>query len=69
MPDVTISYTDQEQQALVRVLDGAVRHLGIEGLDLIAHFKNKLGQAQQEALQSTQIAAKTAELNAARVSE
>ena len=69
MPDVTISYTDQEQQALIRVLDGAVRHLGIEGVDLIAHFKNKLGKAQQDALQASQVVAKTAEINAARVSE
>jgi hypothetical protein len=61
MPDITVTYTEQEQQVYVRVLDAAVRQLGLDGADAVVHLKNKLAQASQ-------VAAKNAEIEAAKTS-
>lgn len=46
---ITILLTDSEADALLRLLDLAVRQGGIGAVDAVAHFKGKLVTAKQSA--------------------
>jgi hypothetical protein len=43
--DITITFTSQEQAALVQLLDVALRAVGLGALDVAVHFKQKLDSA------------------------
>jgi hypothetical protein len=45
MPDITLILNDQEQQALMQVLDQATRSAGLQAAATTVHFHNKLEQA------------------------
>jgi hypothetical protein len=46
---ITITLTDQEQEALRQLIDAALRHAGEGALDVAAHFKAKLVAARSAA--------------------
>lgn len=43
-----ITFTDQEGQALLQLLDAGVRHLGLNGVDATAFWKQKIQSAEEE---------------------
>jgi hypothetical protein len=47
--DVNISLSQEEQAAFMRILDAAVKHLGLGAVDAAVHFKNKITSAQLQA--------------------
>jgi hypothetical protein len=57
--DVTLTFNDEEQKALIQVLDAATRANGIEQAKVTLYFLNKL-QAPQQALGKAAAAAAAA---------
>lgn len=49
MPDVSLSLNENEQQVLAQLLDGAVRQLGAQSAKAVAHFIDKITDAQKAA--------------------
>lgn len=47
MPTVTITLTDDEQEALRQLIHAALLHSGEGALDVAAHFKGKIVAARQ----------------------
>jgi hypothetical protein len=46
--DVSISLSQEEQAAFMRILDAAVKFLGLGAVDAAVHFKNKIAFAQSQ---------------------
>lgn len=47
--DVNITLSQEEQVAFMRILDAAVKQLGLGAVDAAVHFKNKIASAQSQA--------------------
>jgi hypothetical protein len=48
--DITISMSPEEQTAFLQLLDAAVKHLGLNAVDAVAHFKGKIASAQSNVV-------------------
>jgi hypothetical protein len=49
MSDISLMLNENEQQVLANLLDGAVKHLGLSAAAAVAHFVQKLTDAQKAA--------------------
>lgn len=58
--DVTITLNDQEQQALLRLIDAGVKTLGVQGIGAASMFINKLQMANAPTPPATSDAEKKA---------
>jgi hypothetical protein len=47
MPDVTMTFSEEEQRVWPGILDAAVKQLGLPAVPAVAHFNAKLHTAQQ----------------------
>lgn len=54
MPTITITLTEQEQEAFRQLIHAALLHTGEGALDVAAHFKNKIVAARQDAIGGAQ---------------
>jgi hypothetical protein len=51
MPSISITLSDEEQEALRQLIDAALRHAGEGALDVAALFKSKIITARSAASQ------------------